>query len=114
MGSITAYRLVQDITGEPVFQAAYVKYFPDTPYCALFLDYPAENTTVQLCRRIRPEESNLHGYNRCRLERTDSKDSLGLWLRLGKAATEKEAIQKIEQQSRADEALQQLLKGVKR
>ena len=49
---ITAYQLVRQHDNAVVMSAEYAKYYPQTPYCALFAQYPAEQTKVLICRKV--------------------------------------------------------------
>lgn len=88
----TPYHLIQEKTGKEQFAAAYVKYYPDTPHCALFQDYPAESTTIWVCRKVDPKEQE-YGYRLHKLiSHGAGQDRLvGYYVKLFEAKTEKEA-----------------------
>ena len=86
------YQLIQEKTGKPLFEAAFVKYFPDTPHCAMFQEYPAETTTIWVCRKVDPNEQE-YGFRLAKLisHGAGGDKVIGNYVKVFEAMTEKEA-----------------------
>lgn len=92
------YQLIQKKTGKIDFQAQYCKYYPSIPYCALFEEYPSEDTRVMVCRNVTNDDRD-YGYRLCSLilHRPDSSTGeIGDFVVIGQVRSEQEATEKIQ------------------
>lgn len=90
------YQLIQEKTGKPLFDAAFVKYYPDTPFCALFQDYPVAVTTIWVCRKVDPQEQNYAFRLATLISHGHGQDkTIGNYIKIFEAVTEKEAEEKL-------------------
>lgn len=91
-------QLVRLFDNKTVFDAAYVKYFPNPdgpgmlPYCALFDEYPAIETTIKLCKKVEVDAAQGN-MNACRLV-SQGKD-VGFYIPLATVHSEKEATNRV-------------------
>lgn len=88
----TPYQLIQAKTGKVLMDGAFVKYYQDTPHCAVFAEYPAEETKIWVCRKVDPEEQD-YGYRLATLisHGPSHEKIIGSYVKLFEATTEEEA-----------------------
>lgn len=93
---ITPYQLIQSKTEKILFQANYVKYYPDTPFCAMFKEYPADKTEIWVCRRVDPEEQQ-YGFRLAMLlsHGAGGTNKIGDYIKVFQASSEEEADNKL-------------------
>lgn len=106
-----AYQIIQEKTGKVLFEGAYVKYYPNVPYCAVFEEYPSEETRIWVCKKV-PDGKDVYGYRQCRLVSCGldhSSQTIGQYVKVCEVASEKEATQKIIANLKNTVALQKLL-----
>lgn len=86
------YQLIQEKTGDTLFRAAFVKYYPGSPFCALMEEYPAEKTKIWVCRKVDHQTTDF-GYRLAKLVSSSygSERIIGHYVKVFEAFSEKEA-----------------------
>lgn len=114
MIKLAGYQLINQATQQIRFEAMYVKYYFETPYCAIFEEYPAASTRILICRRLPDGEQNYR-VTRCSLiSRTLSgeRKDIGTYVIEKEVRTEKDATAAVEASLRGTVALQRALGGI--
>ena len=90
-GEVKPYELIQVKTGELLFAAAYVKYYPQTQFAALLQEYPAERTKIWVCRKVDTQKTDF-GYRLAKLvsHSAGREKLIGNYVKVFEADTEKE------------------------
>lgn len=104
------YQLIRLRDDKLMFDAAYTKYYPDTPYCALFEEYPAVETQIQICKKA-PEDADMSNKNYCKLV-TPAGVTVGIYTPITTARTEKDANSKVEANILSEVALFNLVNEI--
>ena len=108
---VELYRLIREHDQKVMFSGSYVKYYLGTPFCAIFEEYPSEQTTIQVCKRL-PDDTRDFKYLRCVLMsmdmETNQPKASGTFLIMREVKTEKEATAVVKANSQTAQLLQGL------
>lgn len=113
MEKISIYQLIAEEDQTLRFSGAYTKYFPSSPYCAIFEDYPAQHTHVLVCKKVEDGQTG-YGLHRCRLLTYQDRASpieLGTYVVIREVSSEEEAVKVVNANLRGQEELLKIFKG---
>lgn len=109
------YQLIREKDDAVIFEGSYVKYFLEENYCAIFLQYPMERTTVKVCKRI-PDKDTSYGYHKCRLVSRGINSptvEIGKYVTVCDVTSEREAIEAVEANTKAESEIAALLQRLR-
>lgn len=107
-----AYVLKRDTNKEVMFEAAYAKHYYEG-YCALFENYPANDTRVLLCRRL-PKQDQSYKHNLMALiqQYPDGESRIcGYFVIIREVASEEDATRVMQENISGVTAMNQILGG---